>query len=66
MTAISVNKPLLGALAGARASIPPIWLMCSRAGRYLPEYRAIREKAENFLDLCFDPKRAAEDHAYSR
>ena len=59
MTAISVNKPLLGALAGTRASIPPIWLM-RQAGRYLPEYRAIREKAENFLDLCFDPKRAAE------
>jgi uroporphyrinogen decarboxylase len=59
VTAISVNKPLLGALAGTRASIPPIWLM-RQAGRYLPEYRAIREKAENFLDLCFDPKRAAE------
>jgi len=31
-----------------------------QAGRYLPEYRAIRGQAENFLDLCFDPKRAAE------
>jgi uroporphyrinogen decarboxylase len=31
-----------------------------QAGRYLPEYRAIREKTENFLDLCFDAKRAAE------
>jgi len=31
-----------------------------QAGRYLPEYRAIRQKAQNFLDLCFDPKRAAE------
>jgi uroporphyrinogen decarboxylase len=31
-----------------------------QAGRYLPEYRALREKAEGFLDLCFDPKRAAE------
>jgi uroporphyrinogen decarboxylase len=31
-----------------------------QAGRYLPEYRAIREKAGNFLDLCFNPQRAAE------
>ena len=29
-------------------------------GRYLPEYRALREKAAGFLDLCFDAKRAAE------
>jgi uroporphyrinogen decarboxylase len=31
-----------------------------QAGRYLPEYRALRAKAEGFLDLCFDPERAAE------
>jgi len=31
-----------------------------QAGRYLPEYRAIREKAGSFLSLCFDPKLAAE------
>ena len=31
-----------------------------QAGRYLPEYRAIREKAGSFLNLCFDPKLAAE------
>jgi uroporphyrinogen decarboxylase len=31
-----------------------------QAGRYLPEYRALREKAAGFLDLCFDPKQAAE------
>jgi uroporphyrinogen decarboxylase len=31
-----------------------------QAGRYLPEYRAIREKTESFLDLCFNPKLAAE------
>ncbi len=59
MTGILPIKPLLRVLAGASEPIPPIWLM-RQAGRYLPEYRAIRQKAQNFLDLCFDPKRAAE------
>src|ERR1700691_2080310 len=54
-----VIKPLLRALARERNASPPIWLM-RQAGRYLPEYRAIREKAGSFLDLCFNPKLAAE------
>lgn len=53
------DKPLLRALTGERLSIPPIWLM-RQAGRYLPEYRRIREQAESFLSLCFNPLLAAE------
>jgi uroporphyrinogen decarboxylase len=53
------TTPLLRVLTGKREPVPPIWLM-RQAGRYLPEYRAIRQKAGSFLDLCFDPKLAAE------
>jgi uroporphyrinogen decarboxylase len=59
MTDSPVIKPLLRALARERSASPPIWLM-RQAGRYLPEYRAVREKAGGFLDLCFNPRLAAE------
>jgi uroporphyrinogen decarboxylase len=59
MTDSPVIKPLLRALARERNASPPIWLM-RQAGRYLPEYRAVREKAGGFLDLCFNPTLAAE------
>ena len=36
-----------------------MWFM-RQAGRYLPEYRAVREKAGSFLDLCYNPELAAE------
>jgi uroporphyrinogen decarboxylase len=53
------SKPLLRALAGEVLSSPPWWLM-RQAGRYLPEYRAIRRQVPDFLTLCLNPELSAE------
>lgn len=53
------TKPLLRVLKGEKAEKPPIWLM-RQAGRYLPEYRALRADKGGFLDLVYDPEAAAE------
>jgi uroporphyrinogen decarboxylase len=52
-------KPLLRALAGETMSHPPWWLM-RQAGRYLPEYREVRARTGDFIELCLTPKLAAE------
>jgi uroporphyrinogen decarboxylase len=52
-------KPLLRALAGETLSPPPWWLM-RQAGRYLPEYREVRARAHDFVELCLTPELAAE------
>ncbi len=55
----SPTKRLLSALTGASLSPPPVWMM-RQAGRYLAEYRAVRQQAGSFLNLCFNPELAAE------
>jgi len=52
-------KPFLQALAGQKLTTPPFWFM-RQAGRYLPEYRALRAEKGGFLAMAFDPNTACE------
>lgn len=54
-----MTKLILRALAGETLPTPPVWMM-RQAGRYLPEYRATRAQAGDFLSLCYNPDLAAE------
>src|SRR5258708_7610234 len=53
------QKPLLRVLAGETLERPPWWLM-RQAGRYLPEYRALRAQASGFIEFCLSPELASE------
>jgi hypothetical protein len=56
---MALQKTIIRALAGETLPTPPIWMM-RQAGRYLPEYKATRAQAGDFLSLCYNPELAAE------
>jgi len=56
---MSNSKIFVDACFGKETPYTPVWMM-RQAGRYLPEYMAVRKEAGNFLNLCHNPKMAAE------
>ena len=56
---LNQHKPFLKTLSGEKQDKPPFWFM-RQAGRYLPEYRALRAEKGGFLAMAFDPKAACE------
>jgi len=53
------NQIFVDACLGKETPYTPVWMM-RQAGRYLPEYMAVRAEAGNFLNLCHDPEKACE------
>ena len=53
------NDRFLRALCGEQVDVTPVWMM-RQAGRYLPEYRATRQQAGDFMSLCQNPELACE------
>ena len=54
-----MGKIFVDACFGKETPYTPVWMM-RQAGRYLPEYMEVRKQAGNFLNLCHNPKLAAE------
>ncbi|PIR37644.1 MAG: uroporphyrinogen decarboxylase [Alphaproteobacteria bacterium CG11_big_fil_rev_8_21_14_0_20_39_49] len=55
----NVEKLFISTLNGTKNKQTPIWFM-RQAGRYLPEYKQVRNSTGNFLELCYSPQKAAE------
>ena len=54
-----MTPSLIRVLEGQTLGRPPVWFM-RQAGRYLPEYRALRARAPDFIAFCLNPEMAAE------